>query len=300
MERFAVIEVNSNHAKGYVYQNGKIEELPHVTILFKQNYEKYGKLIEEDKEKLYQYITTIKEQFPYIEVYGTGIFRKVNEEEKKKFFVEFFSKTFVNFNIISTEEENELTVYGTIAKMKHHNKTAIMLGGKNATELIIVEQGNIIEKCKFSFGAGNILEWFPDLKEDVVKSNYQQMLTKVIEKLEPLPKNEAELLVLAGGNYLMFYETLQYPLKENIFFQDSNQPYYLEKNNMEEADLQYFYHTSLQKIKKENGHVKVWWDGTRGVRLCVHAIADKIHADFIIPSKVTMVYGIIEKLKKKK
>ena len=41
-----------------------------------------------------------------------------------------------------------------------------------------------------------------------------------------------------------------------------------------------------------------WWRGTRGMRLCVTALVNVMDIKYIIPTRISMVYGIVEKIKK--
>lgn len=51
-------------------------------------------------------------------------------------------------------------------------------------------------------------------------------------------------------------------------------------------------------MKKENATNAGWWNGgVRGMRICVHALVMKLDAKYVIPTKITMVYGIASILK---
>ncbi|MDO4283055.1 MAG: hypothetical protein Q4D02_05390 [Clostridia bacterium] len=299
MKRFGIVEVGSSTTKGYGYSEDKIEEKDPLVLKLKENYKIYGKFLEEDKKKLYQYVNDLKEEYGNVEVVGTSFFRNITDEDRKSFSIDFFCNTGIDFEIISQEEENEYIVYGAVANIKHSNKIAVLIGGGSVTEIVIAENGKIIEKAKSNFGTMDMINKYPDLKEDIVTTDYELMVNECKSALN-FTENKAEILLLAGGNYIMFYEKLHYPLKSNIFYIDENEPYYLEKNAMEAYDYQYLYKTSLNSVKEENANTKVWWDGTRGMRLCIKAVVDSVDAKFIIPTKATMVYGIIDKMKKER
>ena len=296
MKYFGVVEVGGCSVKGYGYIDGKLEEIPSIPVKLKENYQAKGKFTKEDKETLYQYVLKVKEDYGVVEVYGTSFFRKLWEEVKKSFLVEFFSKTGINFNIPTLEEECKYTVYGAIANIKHSNNIGVLVGGSTFTELAIVKDRQIIERQSLNFNAMDITNRYPDLKEDIATSNIKELLNETCSRMENI-QNKTDILILAGGNYIMFYESMHYPLKENIFFLDDNEPYYIEKENMERYDEQYFYQTSLEQVKKENANTKIWWDGTRGMRICIDAVVNAIDAKFIVPTKISMTSGIIEMLK---
>ena len=54
---------------------------------------------------------------------------------------------------------------------------------------------------------------------------------------------------------------------------------------------------SLNEIKKRVQNPD-WWFATRAMCAFVLVIAEEINAKYIIPTNISMVYGIIEKLKK--
>ena len=298
MQVFGVVEVGSTTIKGYGVAGEEIIEENVVSVKFKENYNKNGKFSDEDKGTLYYYVNSLKNEYGIVKTYGVGIFKNMSEKEKSDFIIEFYANTGMDFEFLSQEQEINYIIYGAISNIKYSNKLAVMVGGMgNSTEIAIVESGNIIEKKSSKIGVKDITSKYPDLKEDVVKSDFNTMVNE-IKSLYNLPKNKSDVLILAGGNYIMFYENLKYPLKENIFFKDENEPYYLDKDTMDEYDYNYLYNNSLEKVKKENQDKKICWDYTRGMRLCIKVISDELNAKYIIPTKVSMVYGIISELKK--
>lgn len=294
--KFAVIEVGSTNTKGYIYNNGEVDIKPLVTIEFKNHYKISNSILEEDKEKLYNYIKNIKKIADDIHVFGTSIFRQLEREEKNVFLTDFHSKTGYNFNIVSADEENEYTVYGVVGNIDYKGKLAVMIGGGGSTELAIVEDKKIIEKANSTFGAIDVTHQFPDLTNDIATSSNTDILNYT-KSLVNVPKNKADVLVLAGGNYILFYEKMGYRLDGNKLYKESKQPYIIDKIVMEKYDQDFIYHRSLNQIKDENPDMREWWNGARGMRICVEALVDTIDAKYIIPTDISMIYGIIEKIK---
>ena len=112
-------------------------------------------------------------------------------------------------------------------------------------------------------------------------------------------KNKADLLILAGGDYIYFYEELNYPVEANKFYHSKLQPYCLDVNIMDQLDRNFFYQMSLEEICKRSNN-DGWWRGARGMRLCVKALADLLEVKYIIPTRISMVYGIVDQIKKGK
>ncbi|MCM1052778.1 MAG: hypothetical protein NC483_02205 [Ruminococcus sp.] len=293
MKKFIVIEVGSTNTKAYLYFNNEITNIAYQTIEFKNNYKKENKLNKKDKETLINFINNLEEENIY--VYGTSIFRNLNNKEKEEWLKEFKDKTGIEFQIVTPDMENEFTVYGAIAGVDYKGHIAVMIGGGGSTELSIVENGKIIEKANSSFGAMDITDLFPDLKSDYATTDFNKMLLKTKE-LVNIPKNKADLLILAGGDYIYFYEELNYTIEKNKFYENSLQPYCLNISDMDKLDYNFFYEVSLEDVCIRTNN-DAWWRGARGMRLCVKALCDILDVKYIIPTRINMVYGIVEKLK---
>lgn len=294
MEKFAIIEIGSTNTKAYLCENEKVTDLGFRTIEFKKNYKKNNKIDEADKQLLFNYIKEINENNIY--VFGTSIFRNLTTEEKEKWIKEFKDNTGLEFNIVTSDMENELTVYGAVANVKYDGKIAVMIGGGGSTELSIVRNNEIIEKHNYKFGAVDTSDMFPDLREDFATTDYDFMLEKTKE-LITTPDNKSDLLILAGGDYIYYYETLEYPVEENKFYKNKLQPYCLDVVTMDELDRNFFYEISLENVCKRTNN-DGWWRGARGMRLCVKSLVDVLDVKYIIPTRISMVYGLIEKIKK--
>lgn len=293
LERFVIVEIGSTNTKIYLYENNEVKDLGFKTIEFKSNYKKKNKIDENDKELLFELIKSIEEE--NIFVFGTSIFRTLKDEERDEWLQEFKDITGLNFNIVTYDMENELTVYGAVADIDYDGKIAVMIGGGGSTELSIVKENKIIEKCNFDFGAADVTDMFPDLKSDYATSNYDEMLIK-IKRLINNPINQAELMILAGGDYIYFYEQLEYPVEKNKFYDNKLQPYCLDVLTMDKLDRKFFYESSLEGICRRTNK-DGWWRGARGMRLCVKSLVDILEIKYIIPTRISMVYGIVEQIK---
>lgn len=293
MNKFVVIEIGSTNTKSYLYNDGQVNNLSLKTIEFKNHYKKENKINEEDKKLLFEFINDIEEE--NIFVFGTSIFRNLPIDQKEEWLKEFKEKTALDFHIVTSDQENEFTVYGAIANIDYKGKIAVMIGGGGSTELSIVENGKIIEKANSSFGAMDTTDMFPDLRTDYATSDYETMVEET-KKLVNKPQNKADLLILAGGDYIYYYEELNYPIVKNKFYENDLQPYCLDIETMDKLDRNFFYEVSLESVCQRTNN-DGWWRGARGMRLCVKALVDILEVKYIIPTRISMVYGIVEKIK---
>ncbi len=293
MKEFVIIEVGSTNTKAYLCNSSKVQDLGFKTILFKNHYKAEKQINEGDKQELFNYIKEFKNENIY--VFGTSIFRNLTAKEKTDWLREFKSVTGLDFHIVSPEEENEYTVYGAVSNTHYNGNIGVVIGGGGSTELSIVNDDKIIESINYSFGAMDVSDKYPDLREDYVKTDYDKMIKETMATMEKT-KNKADILILAGGDYIYFYEELKYPVTKNKFYDNVLQPYSLDVVTMDKLDRDFFYNKSLDEICHRTNN-EGWWRGARGMRICVRAVVDMLDAKYIIPTRISMVYGIVEAIK---
>lgn len=293
MEKFVIIEIGSTTSKAYLYENNEVTDLERRTIELKNHYKKENKISDSDKLELFDFVNKNKEENTY--VFGTSIFRNLTNEQKEEWSHEFKENTGLDFTIVTPDMENEFTVYGAVANINYKGKIAVMIGGGGSTELSIVENGQIIEKANSSFGAMDTTDMFPELRTDKATTDYDHMVEET-KKLVNIPKNKADILILAGGDYIYYYEELNYPVESNKFYENPLQPYCLDIETMDKLDRNFFYEISLDEVCTRTNN-DGWWRGARGMRLCVKSLVDILEVKYIIPTRISMVYGLVEKIK---
>lgn len=293
MQDFVIVEVGSTNTKAYLCNDNEVLDLGFKTIEFKNHYKKENKINDNDKKVLFDFINSIDNANVF--VFGTSIFRNLDGVSKEEFLKEFKDKTGRDFYIVTPEEENEYTVYGAISKVKYTGNVAVMIGGGGSTELSIVRNGEIIESCNSSFGAMDVSDNYPDLRSDIATTPYDKMLDET-KTLVNKPNNNADVMILAGGDYIYFYEELSYPVIKNTLWSDELEPYMLDTVTMDKLDREFFYNKSLDEICIRTNN-EGWWWGARGMRICVKALVDILDVKYIIPTRISMVYGIVEAIK---
>ena len=293
MQDFVIIEVGSTNTKAYLCNDNEVLDLGFKTIEFKNHYKKENKINDNDKKVLFDFINSIDNANVF--VFGTSIFRNLDGVSKEEFLKEFKDKTGRDFYIVTPEEENEYTVYGAVSKVKYTGNVAVMIGGGGSTELSIVRNGEIIESCNSSFGAMDVSDNYPDLRSDIATTPYDKMLDET-KTLVNKPNNNADVMILAGGDYIYFYEELSYPVIKNTLWSDELEPYMLDTVTMDKLDREFFYNKSLDEIRIRTNN-EGWWRGARGMRICVKALVDILDVKYIIPTRISMVYGIVEAIK---
>ena len=283
-----IVEVGSTCIKVDKFDGNNIEKLNGKTIQFKKRYNEDKKIRESDIQELIKSINDLKAISKDIYVCGTSIFRSLNEAEKNDFLNRFKTETWYNFNIISQEKENELTVFGTTRFVK--DKVCVFIGGGGSTEISIYDNG-IKENINTKIGVIDIMQKFPDLAEDIAKTNLDTVKACIKEKLN-LPKEKADILILAGGGHEKFarYSGIKY--ETNTLYNDVASPIMMDIETRKKETERYYKAISLNEIRNKVNDPD-WWYATRAMSAFVLAVAEEIGAKYIVPTDIAMVYGLL-------
>lgn len=285
-----IVEVGSTCTKIDKFDGNNIERLEERTIQLKKHYNEDKKLKESDIIELVDTINHLKSISQNIFVCGTSIFRNLNDEEKNDFLNRFKKQTGFNFNIISQEKENELTVFGTTRCV--NDKVCVFIGGGGSTEIAIYDKG-IKESVNTKIGGIDVMQKFPDLAEDFATTNLETVKTFIRERLN-LPKEKADILILAGGGHEKFarYSGIKY--EKNTLYEDKAAPIMMDIETRKSETERYYKAISLDDIRKKVNDPE-WWDATRAMSAFVLVVAEEIGAKYIVPTNISMVYGILDK-----
>ena len=285
-----IVEVGSTCTKVDKFNGKTIEKLEGKTIQFKKHYNEDKKLRESDINELINSIKELKYISNDIYVCGTSIFRTLNDIERKEFLNRFKKETGYEFNIISQEKENELTVFGTTRFVK--DKVCVFIGGGGSTEIAIYDKG-IKESVNTKIGVIDVMQKFPDLAEEYATTDLETVKSFIKERLN-LPKEKADILILAGGGHEKFarYSGIKY--EKNTLYKDNVSPIMMDIETRKKETERYYKLISLDEIRKRVKDPD-WWYATRAMSAFALVVAEAIDAKYIVPTDIAMVYGILEK-----
>lgn len=292
--KFAIIEIGSNNTKTHVYENEKVVYENNTTIEFKKNYQKENKINEMDLNKLFDLIKEILNYTDNIHIYGCSIFRNIKEEELNEINTELKNTFHLEIEVVSQEEEASFTALGCYSNINYEGNVCVFIGGGGSTELVFVNNKKIIDKKYYNFGVVDITKKFSTLKNDIPDCTFDEVYTYV-EQLIGNIEYQADLLILAGGDHLYWYNNAQYPLLENSLYYCDNQKYMITREMSDKYDHDALV-TSLDKIRA-NSDNPLWFDGSRAMKVITNLIAHKIDAKYIIPTKINMEDGLKETLR---
>ena len=285
-----IVEVGSTCTKVDKFNGKNIEKLEGKTIQFKKHYNEDKKLRESDVNKLIENIKELKNISKDIYVCGTSIFRTLNDLEKNRFLEKFKNETGYNFNIISQERENELTVFGTTRFVQ--DKVCVFIGGGGSTEIAIYDNG-IKESINSKIGVIDVMQKFPDLAENFATTNLETV-KEFIKKRLNLPKEKADILILAGGGHEKFARYSGIKFEKNTLYKDEASPIMMDIETRKSETERYYKSISLDEIR-DRVNDSDWWYATRAMCAFVLVVAEEIGAKYIVPTDIAMVYGILDK-----
>lgn len=285
-----IVEVGSTCMKIDRYDGKNIDHLETYTIEFKRNFKKENKLDLDDVHKLIEKIKEIKSKYSNIYVCGTSVFRMLDNRQREEFLKLFKDETDVDFEIISQEKENELTVIG--ATQKVNQKVAVFVGGGGSTEIAIYD-GKITEMVNTPIGVIDIMNIFPDLGDDLASTDLEKV-KKVVEEKINVPEEKADILILAGGGHKHFALNSGFNYVENNLYTDENQPIMMDINSRIKDSERYYKEISLDEIRNRVKDPN-WWYATRAMVAFVLVVAEKMNVKYIVPTDISMVYGLLNK-----
>lgn len=288
--RKLIIEVGSTCTKLDEVNDSGIKRVKEVTIEFKRNFNKLKQLDNNDVDKLINLVKEEQLEYDNIFVCGTSIFRVIEQQMKEEFLTEFKSETGLDFHIISQEEENKYTVEGATRNV--NGKVAVFIGGGGSTEIAIYDNG-IKEMCNTKIGVIDVMEQYPDLGENLARTDVKTVREWVKTKLK-VPTQKADVLILAGGGHMKFAKNSGITFEKNTLFEDKQEPIMMDINTRKLDTERYYKEISLDKIRSKVNDPE-WWYATRAMCAMVLEVADNLDVKYIIPTDISMVYGLANK-----
>lgn len=290
--QFGIVEIGSTNTKAYIWNSKSVSNLGFKTIEFKKNYKEQGKILHSDIEKLICFINSVFDLGENVYVYATSIFREMASYDIHSLVKILKEQTNVlEFNVVSAEQENRYTVTGAISNIQMEDNVCVFVGGGGSTEISICKNGVIIEMANTNIGVNDIIKEFPDLSNDYASTSIEDVTSYILQYLN-VPTQKAEYMILAGGDFLLRYKNAQYPVMKNKFFESRIHPLAISYDKNKNFENKYYREISLNRLKATTPDNPKWWDGTRAMCAFTNAVALSIGAKVIIPTRISMIYGI--------
>ena len=294
--KLAIIEIGSNNTKTHVYEDGKTIYDNNTTIEFKANYKKNNKIEDADLESLYKVIETAKKYTENIHIYGCSIFRNLSQEELDEINNTIDEKYGFKIEVVSQEDEAKYTAMGCYSNIDYDGTICVFIGGGGSTELLFINNKEIIDKKYYNFGVVDVTSKFETLKEDIPTCTFDEVYDYIDSLVNDI-NVKADVLILAGGDHFYWYNNAGYELLENTLYKNENQKYMITKEMSDKYDRDALI-TSMDRIRSNSDNPK-WFDGSRAMKVITNLISNKIDAKYIIPTRINMEDGLKSVLIKK-
>ena len=286
---FAIIEIGSNNTKTHIYKDEEVIYENTTTIEFKKNYKNENKVNEEDLNKLYKVIEKALSYTKNVNIYGCSIFRNISKEELSEINEKLYDKYSLEIQIVSQEDEANYTALGCYNNIEYNGNICVFIGGGGSTEPIFVNNKKIIDKKYYNFGVVDITTKFDSLKNDVPNCSFNEVYNYVNELIDDI-NIKTDVLILAGGDHLYWYNNARYKLIDNTLYKNEKQKYMLTTEMSDNYDKDALI-TSLDRIRQNSDNPK-WFDGSRAMKVITNLISHKIDTKYIIPTKINMEDGL--------
>ncbi len=286
---FSIIEIGSNNTKTHIYKDEDIIYENTTTIEFKKNYKNENKINENDLDRLCEVINNALNYTKNISIYGCSIFRNISKKELNEINKKLYNKFSLQIQVVSQEDEANYTALGCYNNIEYNGNICVFIGGGGSIELIFVNNKKIIDKKYYNFGVVDITNKFDTLKNDIPNCSFSDVYKFVNELIGDI-NFKADVLILAGGDHLYWYNNAGYKLIDNTLYKNEKQKYMLTTEMSDNYDKDALV-TSLDRIRQNSDNPK-WFDGSRAMKVTTNLISHKIDAKYIIPTKINMEDGL--------
>ena len=134
---------------------------------------------------------------------------------------------------------------------------------------------------------------FPDLAENFATTDLEIVKNFIKERLN-LPKEKADILILAGGGHEKFARHSGIKYETNTLYKDEASPIMMDIETRKSETQRYYKAISLDEIRNRVNDPD-WWYATRAMSAFALVVAEEIGAKYIVPTDIAMVYGILDK-----
>ena len=288
-KQFAIIEIGSNNTKTHIYDNDKLIYENNTTIEFKKNYLNGKKINQKDIDKLFTVIRKVLEYTENIHIFGCSIFRNITNNELEEINLKLYKEFALQIEVVTQKDEAKYTALGCYNDIDYNGNICIFIGGGGLIVFIFFNNKKIIKEKYYDFGVVDITNKFKSLKEDIPTCTFDEVYNYIDNLIGDIKEN-ADVLILAGGNHLYWYNNARYDLMKNTLYNSENQKYMITIETSDKYDRDALI-TSLNEIR-QNSDNPLWFDGARAMKVITNLISRKIDAKYIIPTKINMEDGI--------
>ena len=293
-----IVDLGSGSIKTYIVNEKKeINMIYKETIMFKSHFSKEEGINKEDKGKLINalnYIKTIKENIE-IHTYATSVFRLLTKTQLDELKKEVKERTGIELNVVTQEQEGKYIqkAVGNIPEFKE--PYLIFCVGGGSTEFTVIENGEVKEQVLEEFAVGNVLNKFPQTKENVTNVTFDEMLDYINQNYKKFPSTKCKYAIFTGSHYT-YNKVVGNKMQKNDFFDRKDIPTYITTEQYKKYSKDTVENRKLDDLKKLYPQDPKFMDGARASVTIISYILDRIGAEYIFPTDLNMIDGIVNEL----
>lgn len=289
------IDLGSSTIKVYSY-NTKLKLLEENSIYFKNDFDKERGISETNLNELCTYFSELKTKYDLkyenTFIYVTGIFRELVQDKKTELVKLFNDKFDLYFNIISHGIENYYL--GKALQNDYQNKKVLIInmGGKT-TELVTFKGKIIIDTINLKIGVADLLNNFDNVNDSISGVSVKKMEDFVLDKLKDLSLDQDYDCAIFTGGEERFELLTNFNLVSNTLFDDGIHKYMVSFEDYIVGTEKVFNEITMDELYKLMPGNPKWMDGARSGAIIPLAIFRKGKINWIIPSDLNLINGVI-------
>lgn len=290
------IDLGSSTIKTYECEKNIPNLIDEKTILFKEYFIDEEGISRKNYRELMMYMKELVQKYDLskenCKIYATGIWRKISQEQFETLRSDF-NDIGLKFNVITQEEE---TFYFEKAMQGIYDSKRVLMvnmGGKT-TELIVYDKGNVIKRTSVNIGVAEILNNFPEINDEKHNLKLENVLNYALEIIKDEDIDfKCDCGIFTGGE-LRFQKLVKYNLVPNKIFNDGIHEYMISYEDLEKKNKELLENITLEELYLLMPSNKKWMDGAKAGAILAQAIFKKANINYIIPSDLNIINGIIK------
>jgi hypothetical protein len=213
-------------------------------------------------------------QYDNTYIYATGIFRNLNNSQKKELIREFNSRFDLHLNIIS--HGIEAYYLGKAMENDYQGKKVMIInmGGKT-TELVTFKDNKLVDTKKLKIGVADLLNEFPNSNDEYSTATIEDMVNFVKDRIKDVSfDNDYDCAIFTGGEE-RFEKLTNYNLISNDIFDDGIHKYMVSFDDFIKGNNHIFYEMTINELYALMPQNPKWMDGARAGAVLPQAIFEK-------------------------
>ena len=293
------IDLGSSTIKVYCFED-KLKLVEEHSIYFKNDFDAEKGISESNLKELCDYFEMIKNKYDLkyynTNIFVTGIFRNLVYEKRVELVKLFNDKFDLHFNIISHGIEN---YYLAKAMQNDYNNKKVLIinmGGKT-TELVTFVGSKITDTKNLNLGVADLLNNFGKVNDKYSGNSVSEMVDFVNERLSNVElEKDYDCAIFTGGEE-RFELLTGFNLVDNTLFNDNIHKYMLSLEDYIKGTEKVFNEISMEELYALMPSNPKWMDGARSGAIIPLALFKMANVNWIIPSDLNLINGVINDLK---